>query len=59
MEIMVGVDNDLKLTGIDIVSSSETAGLGKNASKESFRSQFEGLTKTDYRQKERAKKRKQ
>ena len=25
MEIMVGVDNDLKLTGIDIVSSSETA----------------------------------
>ena len=46
MEIMVGVDNDLKLTGIDIVSSSETAGLGKNASKESFRSQFEGLGKT-------------
>ena len=46
MEIMVGVDNDLKLTGIDIVSSSETAGLGKNASKESFRNQFEGLTKT-------------
>ena len=46
MEIMVGVDNDLKLTGSDIVSSSETAGLGKNASKESFRSQFEGLGKT-------------
>ena len=28
------------------MSSSETAGLGKNASKESFRSQFEGLGKT-------------
>ena len=45
MEIMVGVDDDLKIAGIEIVSSSETAGLGKNASKESFKSQFVGLTK--------------
>lgn len=45
MEIMVGVGEDLKLTGIDIVSSNETAGLGKNASKDSFKNQFKGLTK--------------
>lgn len=45
MEIMVGVGDDLKIAGIEIVSSSETAGLGKNASKESFKSQFVGLTK--------------
>ena len=40
--MVVGVDNDYKCTGISIISHSETSGLGANASKESFRSQFVG-----------------
>ena len=46
--MMVGVDTDLKCTGISITASSETAGLGAIASQQStageaFRSQFVGL----------------
>ncbi len=42
IDMVVGVDNDGVVTGVSIISMSETSGLGANASKESFRSQFIG-----------------
>ncbi|MCQ2557505.1 MAG: RnfABCDGE type electron transport complex subunit G [Oscillospiraceae bacterium] len=46
--MLVGVNNDLKCTGISILSHSETSGLGANAASTAevgvnFRSQFEGV----------------
>ena len=40
--MVVGVGTDGTVTGVSISSMSETSGLGANASKESFRSQFVG-----------------
>lgn len=40
--IAVGVDKDLKVTDIQIISSSETPGLGQNASKDEFKGQYKG-----------------
>lgn len=40
ISVMTGVDLDGKVTGVNILSMSETAGLGANASKESFLGQF-------------------
>ncbi len=45
--LAVGVDNDLKCTGISIINHSETSGLGANAAADSeigrnFRAQFVG-----------------
>ena len=45
ISVMTGVDKDGKVTGVNILSHSETAGLGANAVKESFRDQFVGLVK--------------
>lgn len=42
IEVMTGVDLEGKVTGVDILSHSETAGLGANADKESFRDLFIG-----------------
>ncbi len=42
ISVMTGVDLNGKVTGVSILSMSETAGLGANASKESFLSQFAG-----------------
>jgi electron transport complex protein RnfG len=42
IEIMVGVGADGMVTSIDILSASETAGLGAKASGDKFRGQFEG-----------------
>lgn len=42
ISVMTGVDLEGKVTGVDILSMSETAGLGANASKESFLKQFIG-----------------
>ena len=42
VEVMVGIDKDLKVTKIQILKHSETAGLGANASKPQFAGQFEG-----------------
>ncbi|MBE6737431.1 MAG: RnfABCDGE type electron transport complex subunit G [Ruminococcaceae bacterium] len=42
VEIMVGFDTEGSITGVSIVSINETPGLGMNAQKDSFRSQFEG-----------------
>jgi len=46
--LAVGVDNDLKCTGISVISHSETSGLGANAASTAevgvnFRSQFVGV----------------
>ena len=42
LDIMVGVNNDGTCSGVSIISHSETSGLGANATKEDFRSQFVG-----------------
>lgn len=44
IDMMVGVDSELKVTGISIVSMAETSGLGANASQDYFRSRFVGRT---------------
>ena len=44
IEMMVGVDPNGAVTGVSIVSMSETSGLGSNAARESFRSQYIGKT---------------
>ena len=42
IQFTMGVENDGTMTGISILSISETAGLGMRATTEDFRSQFEG-----------------
>lgn len=46
IDMVVGVGTDGTVTGISIVSMSETSGLGANASRDSFRSQFVGQSGT-------------
>ena len=41
--VMTGVDAEGKVTGVELLSINDTAGLGMNATKEDFRSQFLGL----------------
>lgn len=43
ISVMTGVDADGKVTGVKILEHNETAGLGANATNESFREQFIGL----------------
>lgn len=38
--LMAGISNDGKITGIQILSQSETAGLGQNCTKEPFKKNF-------------------
>ena len=40
--LTVGVDSDLKVTGIDVISHSETPGLGEKCTKTEFKEQFKG-----------------
>lgn len=42
--IMVGVDPSGACTGMEVVSTAETSGLGANASKATFKDQFVGAT---------------
>ena len=42
IEMAVGVDKSGAVTGVSIVQMSETSGLGANARRESFRSQYVG-----------------
>ena len=42
IDMMVGVSSDGTVTGVSIISMSETSGLGTNASKEDWRAQFVG-----------------
>ncbi len=44
IELMIGVDNDKVVTGVSIIASAETAGLGAKASEEDWRAQFIGLS---------------
>jgi electron transport complex protein RnfG len=44
IDMVVGVAQDGTVTGVAIISMSETSGLGANATKESFRSQYVGKT---------------
>lgn len=46
LTIMVGVKRDGTVSGVEIVSSGETSGLGANAKKPAFREQFAGLSGT-------------
>ena len=43
ISVMTGVDKDGKVTGVNILSHSETAGLGAKAAEQSFRDRFLGL----------------
>lgn len=43
--VMVGVNADGTVSGIDFLSISETAGLGMNADTDKFKNQFSGLSK--------------
>ncbi len=42
IDMVVGIDESGAVTGISIIDMSETSGLGANASREDFRSQFVG-----------------
>lgn len=44
IDMVVGIDTNLCVTGIEIISQSETAGLGSNCTNDSFKSQFIGKT---------------
>ncbi len=46
VQIMIGVNLDLEITGIEILSQSETAGLGANCENESWLAQFIGKSGT-------------
>ena len=46
LDLVVGVSADGSVTGVSIISHSETSGLGANATKEGFRSQYIGKTGT-------------
>lgn len=42
--VSVGIDNDGSVTGIDIVSMNETAGLGANCTSGEFKAEYKGKT---------------
>ena len=42
IDMLVGVDTSGAVTGVSIITMSETSGLGANAARESFRSQYVG-----------------
>lgn len=46
IKVMVGIDKSVKVTNVKIIQSSETAGLGQNASKPSFINQYTGADRT-------------
>ena len=44
IKVMTGLDTSGAITGVELLEISETAGLGMNAQRESFRNQFVGLS---------------
>lgn len=42
IQTVTGIDAELEVTGIDIISMNETPGLGAKAADESFKSQYKG-----------------
>jgi len=47
IDMMVGISNDGKVTGVKIINLSETPGLGLNATEPSFLNQFKGKSLED------------
>ena len=47
IDMIVGVDKDLKVTGVDIINQSETAGLGSKSTEPEFREQYVGKSAID------------
>lgn len=44
IDLMVGVNSDLTVSGISVISHAETASLGANCTREDWRSQFVGAS---------------
>ncbi len=44
IDMMVGIDLEGKVTGISVISHSETASLGAECTREDFRAQFVGIS---------------
>ncbi len=44
IKTLVGFDNELKVTGIDVITHSETPGLGAKADEDAFKNQYIGKT---------------
>lgn len=44
ISLSVGVDNELNITGVDVISHSETPGLGAKCTTDLFKNQFVGKT---------------
>jgi electron transport complex protein RnfG len=47
VEVMVGIDNEGKLTGVSVMTHSETPGLGARVVEAEFQDQFRGLEISD------------
>ena len=43
ISLVVGIDKNSQVTGISVIEHSETAGLGANLEKDSFKNQFKGI----------------
>lgn len=43
ISLSMGIDNQGAITGFEVISNSETAGLGQNCVKPSFKDQFKGI----------------
>ncbi len=44
IEILVGLDNSFKISGVSIISQTETPGLGARITEDSFTDQFKGMS---------------
>lgn len=47
IEVIVGIDMDGKISGIDVIKHSETPGLGAKADQDSFKDQYKGKPATE------------
>ena len=43
IQVMTGIDNEGKVTGVEILTINDTVGLGMNAKKDDFRNQYKNL----------------
>lgn len=48
IKAVYGVDEDFRITGLEIVEHTDTPGLGSKIAEEDFRSRFTGATKDDF-----------
>ena len=46
IDMMVGVTKDYKVSGVKVISNSETAGLGAKCTDDTFRAQYKGKDDT-------------